>query len=208
MIELASAAVDDEQRHARLCSELARHYGSREAPGTGAAPAIGPKHAPPEDRLLYEVVAFCCVTETLNTSLMHVAFLRARVPYVREAIREILRDEIWHSRLGWAHLHAARAGGRGAFLAQALPRMLAGAVQMELFADAPTHGSDELLEDHGELPLLTRREIFESSARDVLLPGLEALGIDTAPARAWISAALGRPGASGRVDPGAHERTE
>ena len=136
VVELATAAVDDEERHARLCSDLARHYGSRDTPGIGSAPAIGPRGAPPADQLLYEVVAFCCVTETLNTSLMHVAYTRARVPYVREAIREILRDEIWHSRLGWAHLHAARADGQGAFLSLALPRMLAGAVRMELFSDS------------------------------------------------------------------------
>jgi hypothetical protein len=194
VIELASSAVDDEERHARLCADIARHYGSPLSPGVGAAPPIGPPALPADDRVLYEVVAFCCVTETLNTSLMHVAYLRARVPYVREAIREILKDEVWHSRLGWAHLHSARAKGQGAFLSAALPRMLAGAVRMELFADSPAQHAEEaeLLADHGELPLATRAEIFESSARDVLLPGLEELGIDTRPARQWIRAARSR----------------
>jgi hypothetical protein len=200
VVELASAAVDDEDRHARSCSELARHYGTLGAPGAGSAPPIGPREARPADRLLYEVVAFCCVTETLNTSLMHVAYKRARVPYVRKAIREILRDEIWHSRLGWAHLRAAREQGCGSFLSAALPRMLAGAVHMELFADPPATSPDEeeQLADHGELPLATRREIFESAARDVLLPGLEELRIDTGAARAWISDAAVR---SRRLDP-------
>jgi hypothetical protein len=202
VVELARAAVHDEERHARSCAELAQHYGSREAPSVGAAPPIGPRTLPAADRLLYEVVAFCCVTETLNTSLMHVAYLRARVPYAREAIREILKDEVWHSRMGWAHLHAARAQGRGAFLSAALPRMLAGAVRVELFADSAAEADEaELLADHGELSPATRIEIFESAARDVLLPGLEELGIDTGPARSWIESAIER---SGRLDPGAH----
>jgi hypothetical protein len=201
VVEIASAASDDEERHANLCAELARHYGSRETPAVGAAPAIGPRTLPAEDRLLYEIVAFCCVTETLNASLMHVAYLRARVPYVREAIREILKDEVWHSRLGWAHLHAAREKGQGAFLSAALPRMLAGAVRVELFADLAAEAQEtEQLADHGELPAATRVEIFASAARDVLLPGLEGLGIDTGAASAWIESAIER---SGRVDPGA-----
>jgi hypothetical protein len=200
VVELARAAVEDEQRHASSCAELARHYGSREAPSVGAAPPIGPRTLSAADRLLYEVVAFCCVTETLNTSLMHVAYLRARVPYAREAIREILKDEVWHSRMGWAHLHAARAQARGGFLSAALPRMLAGAVRVELFADSAEADESELLADHGELPATTRIEVFESAARDVLLPGLEELGIDTGPARAWIESAIER---SGRLDPGA-----
>jgi hypothetical protein len=209
VIELASAAVDDEQRHAQLCSDLAGHYGSRDSPTIGSAPAIGPRDALPADRTLYEVVAFCCVTETLNTSLMQVAYSRARVPYVRAALREILRDEIWHSRLGWAHLYSARANGQGDFLPAALPRMLAGAVRMELFTDSPAEAGDgvELLADHGELPQATRIEVFESAARDVLLPGLEGLGIDTGAARAWISDAL-RGVASRRLEAGASERIE
>ncbi len=186
-VAIAENAVFDEHRHAILCAELSTTYGG-EAPTLRPVEELplGPKHLEFRDRLLYEVVAFCCVTETLNSSLMKVAFDSARVPEARAALRAILRDEIRHSRIGWAHLAAERAQGRGDHLSELLPRMLAGAVREELFAPGPESPDAASLREHGELPESIRLEILEASLRDIILPGLETFSIDTRPTREWI----------------------
>lgn len=186
-IALAQRAVDDETRHVGICCAMADAYGGANEPAVAGAEPIGPATLPPRDRLLYEIVAFCCITETLNASLMKVALDRARVGAVRHALRSILKDEVQHARLGWAHLAWARARGETSFVAAALPRMLAGAVQEELFSPAERAVDGAELEAHGELPEAQRLAIFEACAEHVLVPGFEQHGIDTGPMRAWIS---------------------
>jgi hypothetical protein len=184
-IQLATRAVVDEQRHVELCEALASSYrlagGVAPAfPPTDASP-LGPRELDARDRLLYEVVAFCCVTETLNSSLMKVARDRASVPEAREALRTILRDEVGHARIGWAHLAHEASRRRCGFLDEMLPRMLAGAIRDELFSPGPAHPDEVALERHGELAERVRLEIFESALRDIIAPGLEGFGVDTRP---------------------------
>jgi hypothetical protein len=195
-VQLAVRAILDEQRHVVLCDSLASAYRS---PGAAAPkfPApdpspLGPKDLEPRDRLLYEVVAFCCVTETLNSSLMKVSRDRASVPEAREALRTILRDEVGHARIGWAHLAHEVARRRGGFLGEMLPRMLAGAVKDELFSPGPAHPDEAMLETHGELSERLRLELFESALRDVIAPGLEGFGVDTRPLWSWVKSKRAR----------------
>lgn len=188
-ISLAERAVRDEQRHAALCVALATHYGGG-SPALGPVEDVplGPRQASLAERVLYEAVAFCCITETLNSALMQVAHEHARVPEARAALRSILRDEVQHSRIGWAHLGTERQRGTGLGpreLSLAIPRMLAGAVREELFSPGPDPRDAEALARHGELSEALRLEIFESCLRDVIGPGLEAAGIDTGPMRGW-----------------------
>jgi hypothetical protein len=187
-IALAERAVDDEQRHVTICTALATAYGGGDEPeNADEARPIGPARLSQRERLLYELVAFCCITETLNASLMKVAFDRARVPEVRDALRSILKDEVQHARLGWAHLAWEHGRGGTSFLGAALPSMLAGAVQAELFSPSSRPVDGAALEAHGELSEAQRLAIFEAASEHVLVPGFEQHGIDTAPMRAWIS---------------------
>jgi hypothetical protein len=64
--------------------------------------------------------------------------------------------------------------------------MLSGAVDDRLFTAPDEPESSELLR-HGVLPASRKREIFLGTLHEVVLPGLEQFGIDTAPARAWIA---------------------
>jgi hypothetical protein len=195
VIALAETAVVHEEAHERICLDVARAYGhtvdepAAEGDDDAEAPAIGPRRLSMRDRVLYEMIAFCCITESLNASLMMLSYERAREPDVRAALRVILRDEVSHSRMGWMHLAAERAQGRGAFVAKALPYMLAGTVREELFARGTLgdEARETRLGDHGELSETIRLELFEHTLEDVIYPGLEALGIDTGPARAWVA---------------------
>lgn len=196
VVAMAKRAADDELRHVQVCGELAARYGD---PGGAADPLpaneIGPRSLGARERLLYEVVAFCAVTETINSALMSVSLEHATDPAVRSAVREILRDEVTHARLGWAHLSSARAQGAGAALSDALPAMLSGTVREELFAP-DTDEVDPRLAGHGELPLALRAEVFVRTLESVVFPGLEAHGVSTAAGRRWLKksrAGLGDP---------------
>ena len=106
-------------------------------------------------------------------------------PKIRATIQEILRDEVQHSRMGWAHLASARAQGHGAFLSGALPYMFETADVEQIFIE-DLRREDPRLSFYGELCRAQRIGIFQAAVRDVVFPGLEAQGIDTESGRAWL----------------------
>jgi hypothetical protein len=174
-------AAEDERRHLALCEELA----GGPVPGVIGEDRIAPRSFGPREAALYETVAACCITETESvatvTSLL--AFEDAE-PRVREVLHEIARDEVGHSRMGWAHL--ARESGfiDVSFLASWIPSMLVAAAG-NAFEDALPEPPD--LPRYGVLPVARKRDVFVQTLQDVVLPGLEQFGISTGPARAWLS---------------------
>lgn len=192
VVNMARRAAEDERRHATICAEVTARYSGVVPDIVPPAAIVGPANLGLRDRVLWEVVAFSCIAETINACLLTVTRQHARVPAMRRAVRQVLGDEIDHSRLGWAHLASERADGRGEFLADALPRMLLASVDHELLSRTDAELDPELLEllAHGNLPNSMLREIFEAAVRDVILPGMGSLGIDIEPARAWMRGAV------------------
>ncbi len=184
--DLAMAASQDEQRHARLCADLAIRFGGA-APDLSprVAARVGPSGLDARQRLLYEVVAMCCITESLSAALLIEMEKSANDAAVERTVHEILRDEVGHSRLGWAHLAAEHETGATAFLGVCLPAMLAETVSDELFWPDEVADSNALPE-LGALTRRTRREIFEGSMHEIVFPGLARFGVDVAPARRWL----------------------
>jgi hypothetical protein len=193
VVDLAERASRDERRHAVLCAELAMRYG---APAPAAGPASPPEIAPaglaPEQRVLYEVVAACCVTETESMGVLTHLLAVARDAGLRDVLRELARDEVRHSQLGWAHLAAESARGDVSFLGPFVPAMLRGAAGPDLFAAAGAEHEDATLLEHGVLPHAAKRQLFTRTLDEVVFPGLQAYGIDTAPARRWLEDARKR----------------
>ncbi len=111
---------------------------------------------------------------------------RAQVPRIRDAVHEIVKDEVAHSRAGWAHLHDRCTQGHGAFLSALLPHMLEQARVEEIFRPDPSREGPRMAA-HGELDDACRTAIFRAVMRDVFLPGLESLGLDTGSGRDWLS---------------------
>jgi hypothetical protein len=193
---MAAEAASDERRHAAQCVELTRSLGGERFAGDAALEvpsevrAAAPAELGRRERLLYEVVAMACVTETLSAALLGEMVELATDDQVRDVMQAILRDEVGHARLGWAHLAAENQRGPAKFLGDYLPVMLAGTVQDELFTASAEHAEREALSGLGALDRSARRRIFEGTMRLVVFPGLERFGVDTASGEKWLEERL------------------
>ena len=107
-------------------------------------------------------------------------------------MHEILRDEIRHSRLGWAHLESESLRVPCKLLADYLPAMLAGTVNEELFVERQALPIEEPLSGLGSLTRRQRVEIFSDAMHKVVFPGLERYGVDTAQGVSWLDKRFSR----------------
>lgn len=188
VIAMAREAAADELRHAEKCVNLVREF-EGSAFDVGPLPtsrAVAPHGLPARERLLYEIVAMSCVTETLSAALLGELVDRATDSLVRETMHGILRDEVNHARLGWAHLAAERERGVMDVVGPSLPAMLAGTVSEELFASWAEHPAQEMLSGLGALDRAERRRIFSDTLSQVIFPGLKHFGVDTKSGENWL----------------------
>ena len=150
-----------------------------------------------EEAVTYELTAACCVTESESVAVLTALLPEARDPALRAALHELCEDEVVHARLGWAWLAVAAARGRTAFLGPHLPAMLQGTADGDLFGPADPAREDPALLALGVLPHATKRALFVRSLEEVVFPGLDGAGVDTAMARDWLSSRRGAaaPGA-------------
>lgn len=187
LVELARRAAEDERRHAGMCELMARTYGQAVMP---PVPLVAREAAPGDlgfrERVLYEVVAACCISETESTAGLTSVLAVDGPPRVRAVLRDILRDEVAHSRLGWAYLTHAAGSNTVAFLSPYLPAMLEDSVSPRLFAKGLSDADSAMLLMHGVLPHARKREVFIQALHDVVFPSLERCGVDTAPGRQWV----------------------
>ncbi len=188
VVELARRSAEDEGRHAAHCAALARDYGvpvSQEAPVV--LPEIAPRSLSFPQRTLYELVAACCVAETVSVGVLMRLRPVAGDERMRAVLHELLQDEIVHSRLGWAYLAHVAPSESVAFLGRFLPDMIeATAAEASQPTALAPEDDDPALLPHGVLPHAERRALFASAMRDVVMPGLEQHGVPTGPAREWL----------------------
>ena len=184
----AADASKDEARHRDLCAVLAAKWGQPNAldhvpPRT----RVGRSDMEPRDRLLWEMVAVCCISETMNTALLGRCLEVAKDPDIRSTLHDLLKDEVRHARLGWAHLAAERSAGRGAFLADVLPLALEASVEPGFLEGTMPLPWTDGLSDYGELPLPELVQLYRDTMEFVVFKGLDAVGIDTSKGRAWLA---------------------
>jgi hypothetical protein len=190
VVDMAREAVDDEHRHHTRCVALAQRFGARVPEARGRAPALAAGHRTAVEQAIYETVAMSCVTESLSTALLMEIRAAAVDDEVAATVDEILRDEVDHARLGWAHLAAESPRRDLAFVGPRLPAVLAHTVDEEIFAT--DDGGPLALEvaGYGGLPRPRRRDVLVRTMHDVVFPGLRSHGIDTASAEAWLAARI------------------
>lgn len=189
VVQGAREAAEDEARHRDLCAALAATWGALDAKSyTPPRTRIGRSDMEPRDRLLWEMVAVCCVSETMNTALLGRALELAEDEAIKQTLHELLKDEVRHSRLGWAHLAAERAAGRGEFLRDVLPLVLEASVEPGFLEGTQIAPWTEELYAYGELPSPELVRLYCDVIDKVIFPGFEALGVDTSLGRAWLDA--------------------
>jgi hypothetical protein len=188
VVDMARAAVDDEHRHHTRCVALANRFGIRvDDTARAPAPALAAGLRTAVEQALYETVAMSCVTESLSTALLMEIRAAAADDEVAATVDEILRDEVDHARLGWAHLAAEAPRRDLGFLGPRLPAILAHTVHEEIFAT--DDGGPLALEvaGLGGLPRPRRRAVLVQSMHDVVFPGLRHHGVDTSAAEHWLA---------------------
>jgi hypothetical protein len=151
---------------------------------------VAPARLPPREALLYELVAACCVAESGSVAVLTSLLAAAREPGLRAVLRELTVDEVDHARLGWAWLACEHRRGATDFLGPLLPAMLEGSIDDDLFGRVDPARNDPRLVDAGVLPQAARRDLWVRTLEEVILPGLEGVGVDSRPGRAWLARRL------------------
>jgi rubrerythrin len=181
LVELASRAVDDEQRHAALSLEVASRYAQKELRAPAPLVLEVPKHAKadPGLRQTLHILGHCTMNETIASAFLEAAYDAATAPLPRAALRELLSDEIDHARIGWAHLASLSAEERRA-VQPWLPGMLVANLQM--WRETPRgHVSDpelaRVLAGHGAPARNQVESMTETAVRDLIEPGYARFGL-------------------------------
>lgn len=174
LVALARRSAADERVHAVHCRRIVDALEPGMSPLTPDLLApLGPPDADPARRALYASVAIGCITESLSTALLIELRAAARMTEVCEGLDVILRDEVRHSRLGWACLAYAAERGDVGWLSEWVPAMLEAAL---------AHGGDSRLDlrAYGILPRADVDVISRATIETTILPGLRLHGIDIA----------------------------
>jgi hypothetical protein len=190
VIAMAAEAAADELRHATLCGKLAEHFGGSpraEPPLEVSTRRVAPRGLEGREALLYELVALSCVTETLSTALLGALVEAARDTIAKETMHSILRDEVRHSRLGWAFLAESHAAGARDVVAPHLPALLAATLGSGAFAPLAVDRDDAELAGYGELERSAGLRVVRECFAEVIFPGLTRFGIDTSLGERWLA---------------------
>jgi len=171
---MAQQCGDEEMRHAELCRKL---LALSPTPITLNAPEklglMGTQTQSGQEKVLYSATALSCITETLSTALLLEMSKTAAPGLFHSVIKEILEDEIGHSKIGWALLQHFGQSHSLSWLSEYVPEMLRTSFNLENSV-SPT----ENLSSRGILKGKTVREIFFSTTNEVIIPGLKMFGID------------------------------
>ncbi|MDZ4661281.1 MAG: ferritin-like domain-containing protein [Pseudomonadota bacterium] len=175
---LAEEAAADEHKHAEYCQailEFSPKYLKPIIPRLNVE--LGPVTTSRTEKILYACVAMGCVTETLSTALLVAMRARAEEGLIRDTVHQILRDEVNHSRIGWAELARCAKSQDISWLSTHIPGMITAALVSDV---APMLSQNEVLTDLSRWGILAPSEAREISAKaisEVILPGLSLNGI-------------------------------
>lgn len=188
LVELARRAIHDERRHAQICWQVACAFAGRDLPLPRKLPLRVPQHADarPELERVLHVIGMCCLNETTGNAFLELCRDGARGSLAIAALHELACDEIDHARLGWAFLAspAVSLETRGE-LAAWLPKLLA--ENLSAWRERPRRAVSAALVAQGCPSWDAVDAAVLAAISDLLLPGFELIGVDTAAARAWLA---------------------
>jgi hypothetical protein len=176
VLALLGRAPAEETRHAAICRKVARRYGvtSESAPvPTPALPTFGQADAALNATL--NVVLNCCISETVAVEFLRTCRAAAHGTTVQRALRLLLRDEMNHARVGWAHLASSQVGERERREVGAALPVLA-RIARAAWTKSPGPPAAEAT-GHGWLSDESVGELFDGVMNDVIVPGLRHVGV-------------------------------
>ena len=174
--KLCRRAVDDERFHGALSLIIAEHYlGAPVPPPAPPPPTLRFESCAAEVAPALRFLLHGALNETVAVVYLRQCHREATSLLVRAAVRELLHDEIDHSRVGWAYVASAvsRAAVRDS-LCRELPALLA--VVSDAWCNPLT--SSAYPAGHGVLSELQTSAVTEEALQTVVLPGLARFGIE------------------------------
>lgn len=190
LVNLTESSRGDEEKHQGFCADQAARYGTPLQPEPSEAVEIRPAKLSLRKRVLYEIAAIT-VSETESTVMLLALRDAVKGSAMRSLLKAFAEDEVKHAKLGWAVLEAHRHTTDLSYLARWIPWMLRTTVG-DSFAPAKKGHEDPRLIEHGVLPYTMRKQVFVDTLEDVVMPGLDKLGIDSKPTRKWLESSTGR----------------
>lgn len=181
----------DELRHAALCASVVEALGGSAEVETSLATDPLPEHAdcPPAERALRNVMFVGCLSETVALALLTEEAELTTEPLIRRVTDQLRADEVLHAKLGWSYLGAIwpTLDARGRERTHAFLRRAFGYLEArmhEAMPVGPERTGDELEGMHalGLVDGRQARELFRETIREVIVPQLEAYGVDAASA--------------------------
>jgi hypothetical protein len=172
---LTARAYSDEVRHAEVCRRVAMRYAGKELPFPTPRPVQKPTPSPGQARLAatLHLVLNCCFNEAVAMVFLRTCLDQAENALVGLALRELMREEVDHSRVGWAHLSsAAVSDAERMAVSRALPGFIDTTRTLWL-ADTGHH----VPRGHGALDPPDLARVVEEALDDLILPGLQHCGV-------------------------------
>jgi hypothetical protein len=174
--QLCERAVEDERFHGALSLVIAEHYlGAPVPPPVPPPTALRFESCAAEVAPALRFLLHGALNETVAVVYLRQCHREATSPLVRTAVRELLHDEIDHSRVGWAYV--ASAASRAA-VRESLCRELRALLAVVSDAWCQPLTSSAYPAGHGILSELHTRAVTEETLRAVVLPGLARFGIE------------------------------
>ena len=186
---LAEQTAQDCRKHSDTYLSVAQEFGvEKSLPDSKRMGPLAPIDLSISERIVYELVALSCIQETLTGCLMGQIYEAAKYPRIRLTAHLAFQDEIWHSRLGWAHLGNLSKQSSVSWLSPHVTSLLDLSTSHELFAPNQDLQNNPHMAAYGELPFERRRVILKDAFQTIVLPGLESMGIEIDTGRDWVSA--------------------
>jgi len=186
LVRLAARAVEDEYRHAELARQVASRFQGADLPSPPLLQLKVPEHqgaSPALKRTLF-IVGQCALNETFASAVLEASLEAATGPLAKEALRELLADEIDHARIGWAHLATLDAPGRAEFQPWLIPLVRD---NLQMWRSTPRdYPTNPALVSQGALTTELLEGALQAATRELVVPGLQHLGISTDALARWL----------------------
>jgi hypothetical protein len=175
VLALVARAPADEARHAEICRRVASRYLEIEVPFPEPRPVRKPAPRAEQRGITATllVVLNSCLNESVAMVFLRTCLEQAQSELVRLALRELMREEVDHARIGWAHLASPEVSdAERAVVSQELPRLI-GEIRRAWLTDNPSH----VPVGHGCLARAGIESVLDEALADLILPGFEHCGV-------------------------------